>query len=1176
MSARPFIHLHVHTEYSLLDGAARIDKLIPKVAASGAPAVAMTDHGNMYAAIKFWETCKKAGIKPIIGSEFYLTDDMHRREGRLNEDSNKNYHLVLLAKSNEGYKNLSKLSSVSFIEGFYYKPRIDLDTLARYSKDLICLSACLAGAIPRYLMNRDYDGAKNYALRLKNMFDEGDFYIELQDHGIREQAEINPLLVSLAREIGVKCVATNDVHYIERADSRMHDVMLCIQTNSYIDEPDRMRFQGNEFYLKTYGEMAERLGWCPEALDTPYEIIDKCDVSFVFNKYQLPAFPCPDGLTPPEYLRKLTYEGLSVRYGQITDGIRERAETELKVIIDMGFSEYYLIVWDFIAYAKSKGIPVGAGRGSGVGSIVAYAVSITNVDPLKYDLIFERFLNVNRTSMPDFDIDFCFNRRVEVIQYVKEKYGENRISQIITFGSLKRKSAIKDVARVFRLPFSDVSKITKNMMDYGESDKKVHISDLINPQSPFAVRELIEQYNNFPTYKDVIDIAIQIEGMPRNTGMHAAGVVIYKDPAADTIPLAKNGDEITTQYTMTEVERLGLLKMDFLALMTLTDVKMAHDYVSQSTGFDVDFERIGYEDQGTYEVFNTGNTDAVFQFEGSGMKKFMAKMKPTCLEDLIAGSALYRPGPMASIDTYLENRKDPANIKYKHPLLESILKVTYGIIVYQEQAMMITRVLAGYDMTRADKFRGIISKKKMDLIPIEKKVFIYGLEENGAVKIPGCVRNGIPAEVAESIFSEMESFAQYAFNKSHAAAYAVLSYETAYYKRYYPTEFLAAVINNRINNPKDTEKYMQVLKELSIALLPPDINKSNPLFSPEQKSIRYGLACIKNVGLSATERIQAERRANGEFKSLYDFIERMSGTLNKRMIESLIKGGAMDCFGMTRATLIANYEEVMADVDRKRKLKDSNQFNIFDMLGAEDAPYKYIHCKEYNGREKLLMEKEMLGMYVTGHPLAGYEEDFKSFNFNTSMLPKSSEEDEEDGEGFEEVEVSEDSGIEDNMEVYTGGILADFVIKRTKDNKEMAVCTLEDIYNRIEVVVFARTLEKCKKYLVKDTLVRVNGRLNFRDGDAKIAANDLRPWDLAVREDIAATSDNRSLYLRLNNEDNEKFERVNRILEAYPGKSTVKIQVGKKVFCHNLRVSNLDALQKELIGIVGSENIKVF
>ncbi|HOL60627.1 MAG TPA: DNA polymerase III subunit alpha [Clostridia bacterium] len=1171
--SKPFIHLHVHTEYSLLDGAARIGRLIPRVVQMGAPAVAMTDHGNLYGTIQFWETCKKAGIKPIIGSEFYVTEDMHRRDSRNNEM----YHLILLAKSNEGYKNLSKLSSLSFVEGYYYKPRIDLNLLEKHSEGLICLSACLAGAIPRRLLANDYEGAKSYALRLKNMFAEGDFYIELQDHGIPEQAEINPLLVRIAREIGVKCVATNDVHYIEKSDSKMQDVMICIQTNTYIDEPNPMRFDVEEFYLKTYDEMAERLGWCPEALDTPYEIIEKCDVTFEFNKYQLPKYPCPDGLTPPEYLRKLTYEGLMRRYGQITDEIRERAETELKVIIDMGFSEYYLIVWDFINYAISHGIPVGAGRGSGVGSIVAYAIEITNVDPLKYNLIFERFLNVNRTSMPDFDIDFCYNRRGEVIQYVKDKYGEDHISQIITFGRLKRKSAIKDVARVFRLPFSDVSKITKNIVDYGENDSKVHIKDLINPESPYAVKELIEQYNTYPTYKQVIDIAMQLEGMPRNTGMHAAGVVIYKNPALDTIPLAKNGDEVTTQFTMVEVERLGLLKMDFLALMTLTDVKMAHDYVLERSGVDVDFKKIGYEDPGTFELISTGNTDGVFQLESGGMKKFMTRLRPENMEDLIAGISMYRPGPMANIDTYLENRKDPTQIKYKHPALEPILKVTFGIIVYQEQAMMITRVLAGYDMTRADKFRSIISKKKMDQIPKEKQVFIYGLEENGVVRIPGCVRNGIPAEVAESIFNEMQSFAQYAFNKSHAAAYAYLAYETAYYKRYYPTEFMAAVINNRINNPKDIEKYLQVLKELNISLLPPDINKSEPLFYPEGRGIRYGLACIKNVGKSATEKIKEERSANGEFKDLYDFLERTHGILNKRAIESLIKGGALDCFGLNRATLMANYEEILTDVDRRNKLSSSNQINIFDMLGEEAAPYKYLHCKEFNNREKLLMEKEMLGMYITGHPLAGYEEDFRNFNFNTSMLPK--RRDENDFEEDESIieDIPEESLVEDNMEVYTGGILADYAIKRTKDSKEMAVGILEDVYDRIELVLFSRALERCKRYLEKDTLVRVKGRLSLRDDDVKITVDELTPWDLAAKdvEPEEPVNDNRTLCIRLFSGDNGKYERVCDILRAHPGRYPVKIQVDKKVFLHNIRVGNLEALQKELIGIVGSENIKI-
>jgi len=1172
--SKPFIHLHVHTEYSLLDGAARIDKLIPKVREIGAPAIAMTDHGNMYATIQFWDACKNAGIKPIIGSEFYVTEDMHKREGRLREDDNKNYHLVLLAKNNAGYKNLSKLSSLSFTEGFYYKPRIDLEILRKYSADLICLSACLAGAIPQYLLANDYPGALAYAKKLKDMFAEGDFYIELQDHGIPEQERINPHLVTIARELGVKCVATNDVHYIRREDSRMHDVMLCIQTNAYVDDQERMRFPCDEFYLKSTDEMAMRLGWCPEALETPYEIADKCDVNFVFNQYQLPAFPCPDGLTPPEYLRKLTYEGLIKRYGTVTDELRERAETELKVIIDMGFSEYYLIVWDFIAYAKANGIPVGAGRGSGVGSLVAYAIEITNVDPIKYDLIFERFLNVNRTSMPDFDIDFCFDRRGEVIRYVKEKYGADRISQIITFGTLKRKSAIKDVARVFRVPFADVTKMTKNLMNYGENDKKVHISDLINPESPFAVRELIEQYNNFPTYKDVIDIAIQLEGMPRNSGMHAAGVVIYKNAAADTIPLAKNGDEVTTQFTMGEVERLGLLKMDFLALMTLTDIKMAHGYVLRQTGFDVNFEKLGYEDPGVYEFLASGDTDAVFQLEGGGMKKFITRMRPSSMEDIIAGISMYRPGPMANIDTYIENRKDPSQIKYKHPKLEPILRVTNGIIIYQEQAMMITRVLAGYDMTRADKFRGIISKKKMDLIPKEKQVFIYGLEDKGVVKIPGCVRNGISAEIAESVFSEIQSFAQYAFNKSHAAAYAVLSYETAYYKRYYPTQFLAAVLNNRINKPDDTKKYMQVLKDLNIPLLQPDINKSEPLFSPEKTSIRYGLACIKNVGKTATERIQNEREAHGIFKDLYDFVERMGGFINKKALESLIKGGAFDCFGQSRATMIANYEEIFTAVDRKRKMDDSNQINMFDMLGTVSDTIRYVVCKEYASREKLSMEKEMLGMYVTGHPLSGYEEDFKAFNFNTSMLPKNRDAEDEEEAVPDEESPDETSLLTDNMEIHTGGILADFTIKRTKDNKEMVVGVLEDMNDRIEMVIFARSLEKCKKYLEKEALIRVSGRLSLRDG-AKITVNDLRPWELALREEAEPT-DTRTLYLRLRSGDDNKFERVNRILESHPGKSEVKIQIDKKVYKHSVTIANLDVVEKELAAILGSENIKIF
>ena len=1190
-----FVHLHVHTEYSLLDGAAPLKRLVQTAADMGMPALAMTDHGNMYATIKFVNLCKEAGVRPIVGCEFYVADDMRSREARSSQDGeSRYYHLVLLAKNYKGYLNLAKLNSYAWIDGFYYKPRIDLDLLEKYSSDLVCLTACIAGAVPKKILQGKYDEAKEYALRMKNMFEEGDFYIELQNHGLEDEIRVLPELERLAAEIGVKCVATNDSHYILREDAEMHDIVLCIGTASYQDDENRMKWLPNDnFYLKSREEMAVLFPSHLEYLDVTYEIARKCDFKFPEKHYQVPDYECPDGLTPQEYLRKLTYEGLKRRYGEITDELKERAETELDVIISMGFADYYLIVWDFIFWAKSRDIPIGKGRGSGVGSVVAYAIGITDVEPLKYDLIFERFLNKDRTSMPDFDIDICYNRRSEVVQYVKGKYGANRISQIITFGKMKKKQAIKDVARVFRLPFQDVTKITKGIGNFGEDDKKVHIPDLVDPNGKFLVNDLYELYNSDPNIKKVIDIAAKIEGMPRNTSIHAAGVVIYRNPAIDTIPLAKNGDEITTQFDMIEVEGLGLLKMDFLALMTLTDVKMAHDYVLKATGRDVDFSVLGYEDPEVYELIASGQTDAVFQLEGEGMKKFLTRLKPVCMEDIIAGISLYRPGPLKDIDKFLYNRKNPDKIVYKTEALRDILSVTSGIIVYQEQAMMITRKLAGYTMTDADNFRSIISKKKTEKIPIERDKFINGKTDgNGNVLIPGCVRNGISADIALDIFKEMESFASYAFNKSHAAAYAYLCYETAFYKRYYPTEFMAAVLNNRINKPDDTKKYMAVLKLMNIPLLPPDVNKSGSYFTPEKEGIRYGLGCIKNVGIAVTDEIVRIREKDGPFGDLYDFIKRLGASqqLNKRVIESLIYGGAMDTFGTTRATLIANYERILREIDLERKTREqretTGQLDMFSMFGDSDEaafkqkPFEYEYLKEYPNREKLLKEKEMTGMYLTGHVFDGYEKEFEVFNFNTSMIPApASDEDEDDDETGGSVAVENESEIRDNMDVNTGGIITKISLKRTKDGKEMAIFTLEDMYDNIECIMLARALMFGKRYLEQDALVRVKGRLSYRDGECKIYVSELLPWELQEKEGSpAAAKDARVLYFNLSDADvadADKLNRINAVLEAHPGENTVKFQHARKLHLHGTRVGNLDAVAKELIGILGPQNVKV-
>ncbi len=1186
---RDFVHLHVHTEYSLLDGAAPISKLVDRAAELNMPALAMTDHGNMYATVQFDAACKKKGIKPIIGCEFYTTEDMHSRDGR---NATKNYHLVLLAKNYEGYKNLARLNSFAYKEGFHYKPRIDLDLLEKYSSNLICLSGCIAGNVPRLLLNGDYEGAKALAIRLKNMFAEGDFYIEIQNHDIEEEIRVLPLLQRIANEIGVKTVATNDVHYVNKSDAEMHDVLLCIGTAAYIDTPNRLKFSGDGFYLKSYDEMLEALPGYEDSLETPYEIIEKCNFAFPKRVYQIPEFPCPDGLSAPEYLRKIAYEGLERRYGTITETIRARAEEELNVIISMGFADYYLIVWEFIFWAKNNDIPIGKGRGSGVGSIIAYAIGITDIEPLEYGLIFERFLNKDRTSMPDFDIDICYFRRGEVIKHVTELYGEDRISQIITFGKLKKKAAIKDVARVYKLPFSEVSAITKEVPDFGGDDKKVHIPDLVNPKSKYFAKDLYQRYQDNPEVRKVIEIAAQVEGMPRNTSIHAAGVVIYKHPAIESIPLAKNGNELTTQFNMIEVENtFGLLKMDFLALMTLTDVKMAHDYVLRNHGIDVNFYKLGYKDPEVYKLIADGNTDAVFQLEGGGMKQFMSQLKPDRMEDIIAGISIYRPGPMDNKDVYIENRHNPDQIVYLHPLLKPILEVTGGIIVYQEQAMHITRELAGYSMTDADNFRAIISKKKIDKIPIEKKKFIHGLDdENGNIVIPGCVRNGVPEEIGLQVFAEIEKFASYAFNKSHAAAYAYLSYETAFYKRYYPKEFMAAVLNNRIDKPDDTKKYMAVLKDMKIQLLPPNINKSQAFFSPDPDGIRYGLACTKNVGKDIMNAVVEERTKNGDFVDLYDFVERMANatgqTPNKRMVESLIKGGAFDCTGMTRATMQTSLDAIVASVDAKRKDKirkeESGQFDIFDLLGdsfsEKEEPFKYHVTDEYPKRERLLAEKEMLGMYVTGHPLAGYEEEFSMFNFNTSMLPSKNESDEDEHEHAQGYVEKEESHLENNMSVTTGGIIAGVQKKRTKTGGDMAIIVLEDMYDRIECLCVGKVMATSKHLLVNDTLVRIKGRLSIRDDSYTIMISDIQPWELEEKDEVEeVVKDTRVLYYKLEPEDvdSDKFDRINQILLAHPGPNDVKFQVASQLYINNIKIGDLETVQKELVGILGPENIKI-
>jgi DNA polymerase-3 subunit alpha len=1138
------------------------------------PAVAITDHGNMYGAVDFYNklTQRKTppekyiignDLKPIIGCEFYVAEDLSIKTGGM-QDLN---HLVLLAKNMTGYKNLLKLNSVAFTEGFYYKPRIDMKLLREHSGGLVCLSACLAGYIPQRLLENDYEGAKAYAMELRDLFGEEDFYIELQDHGIEEQKRTNPLLYKIAGEIGVKVVATNDVHYINREDSEMQDVLMCVQMGKTIDAENRLKFQTDQFYLKSGDEMAELFSWCPEAVDNTLEIAEKCNVDIKFKQPLLPPYKPKDGSSPEEYLRALTEKGLVKRYGEITPGIRERAEYELNIIISMGFTEYYLIVWDFINYAKTNDIPVGAGRGSGVGSIVAYAVEITNVDPLKYNLLFERFLNPERVSNPDFDIDFCYEGRGEVIDYVIDKYGSDKVAQIITFGTMAAKAAIKDVGRVYNMPLKDVDRITK-LIPFTKAHLKAIIGQDPNNQNE-RIPEIMELYNNEPMVQKIMDMAIKLEGMPRNCSTHAAGVVICRDPVSDHVPLQRNGEDITTQYDKDQIEDIGLLKMDFLGLRTLTDIKYAYQYVKENTGFDVDFEKLGYEDPAVYKLIGEGKTGAVFQLESGGMKDFMRKLKPENFEDIIAGIAMYRPGPMDAIPRFCSNKANPNNIVYDHPLLKPILDVTYGCIIYQEQVMQIVRELGGYSYGRADIMRRAMSKKKLEELLREKKSFVHGCPaDKNSPAVDGAVKRGVPEDVAEKIFAGMESFASYAFNKSHAAAYAVLSYETAYYMNYYPAEFLTSVINNRITNIKEVSHYVMMAENMDIKVLQPDVNESAVKFKCTSKEIRFGLSAIKNVGESAIEKVISERNKRGPFKSLYDFIDRVdSAAINKRMLECMILSGAFDCFKETRATLMASYEEILGSVVEDKRMRESGQMSLFDMAGSgikKECKLHYI--AEYPTRDKLIKEKEVVGVYITGHPLEEYKRLYDYLSFNTSMIELS-----DTVEGEEE---GESSSLDewDGKQVETGGLITAFRRQITKSGMEMGICTIEDLYGTIDVVFYSGALGKFKDLLVPDTVIKVKGKVSVRRG-VSIIADNVSLWEIQSAPKDRLLSSDKKLCLRLLSEND--YNEIKDILAAYPGSVPVRIQMNNHVLDPKLNVNPVSALMFELLNAIGEENIRI-
>ncbi|HKM28613.1 MAG TPA: DNA polymerase III subunit alpha, partial [Anaerovoracaceae bacterium] len=948
-----FTHLHVHTEYSLLDGAARIKNVVARAKELGMDSLAITDHGVMFGVIDFYRECKKQGIKPIIGCEVYTAArGLHDKEA---EKDKYQGHLLLLAKNNQGYKNLVKIVSTGFRDGFYYKPRIDKSVLREYHEGVIATSACLAGNIQRMLVNRDYEGAKREAKELQEIFG-GDFYLELQDQGLEEEARINPQIVKLAKELGIEMVATNDVHYVNQSDAEAHDVLLAIQTATTIDDPNRMRFPNDQFYLKSEDEMRKLFPYAPEAIENTHKIAMECDVEFTFGEYHLPEFTAPDGKDNSGYLRELCAEGLKERYDDVTKELRDRLEYELGVIETMGYVEYFLIVWDFINYAKQNKIMVGPGRGSAAGSLVAYCLKITDINPIRYNLIFERFLNPERVSMPDIDIDFCIERRGEVIDYVIEKYGKDRVSQIITFGTLKAKAVVRDVGRALSVSYADTDAIAKAI----PFDLKMTIARALEMNG-----ELRSRYENEEIVKKVLDMSMALEGMPRHASTHAAGVVISKDPIDDYVPLYLSDKGLSTQFTMTTIEELGLLKMDFLGLRNLTVIRDALELIDQDFGDSIDFAKMGYDDPKVYEMIAAGNTEGIFQLESGGMTQFMKSLRPTCFEDVVAGISLYRPGPMDSIPKYIANKKNPAGVKYATPKLEPILGVTYGCLVYQEQVMQIVRDLGGYSYGRSDLVRRAMSKKKMDVMLQEKQYFIHGKDdENGNIEIMGCVRNGVSEKAASEIFQDMVSFAEYAFNKSHAAAYAVVAYETGYLKTYYPVEFMAALMTSVMHDPRQIAKYIRNCNDMGIEVLPPDVNKSGKKFTVEDGKIRFGLNGVKNVGEGPVDAIIKAREEKGLPEDIFQLINNVDiSEINRKAIESLIKAGALDCLSENRAAHMAVYEGLIDSAQNNAKKNVAGQISLFqtsEELQVDAVAGKLPDLKNFSKDIILAMEKEML------------------------------------------------------------------------------------------------------------------------------------------------------------------------------------------------------------------------
>ena len=1075
-----FAHLHVHTEYSLLDGSNKIKEYVGRVKELGMNSAAITDHGVMYGVIDFYRAAKAAGIKPILGCEVYVAPNS-RFDRELAGGEDRYYHLVLLAENNTGYANLMKIVSKGFVEGYYYKPRVDKEVLRTYSEGIIALSACLAGEVQRYISKGLYDEAKNKALEYEEIFGKGNYFLELQDHGIPEQAFVNQKLMQMSEELGIELVATNDVHYTYAEDEKPHDILLCIQTGKKLADENRMRYEGGQYYVKSPEQMAALFPYALQALENTQKIADRCNVEIEFGVTKLPKYEVPDGMTSWEYLNKLCFEGLERRYGNPGEELKERLTYELDTIHNMGYVDYFLIVWDFINYAKTHGIAVGPGRGSAAGSIVSYCLEITDIDPIRYQLLFERFLNPERVTMPDIDVDFCYERRQEVIDYVVRKYGKDRVVQIVTFGTLAARGVIRDVGRVMDLPYAFVDSIAKMIPQ--ELNITIDKALKMNP-------ELRKSYENDEQVKYLIDMSRRLEGLPRHSSMHAAGVVISQKSVDEYVPLSRASDgSITTQFTMTTLEELGLLKMDFLGLRTLTVIQNAVKMAKKRTP-DLDIDKIDYNDQDVLDYIGTGKTDGIFQIESAGMKSFMKELKPNSLEDMIAGISLYRPGPMDFIPQYIKGKNDANSITYDCPQLEPILAPTYGCIVYQEQVMQIVRDLAGYTLGRSDLLRRAMSKKKADVMQKERQIFVYGDEENG---VPGCIKNGIDEKTANKIYDEMIDFAKYAFNKSHAAAYAVVAYQTAFLKYYYPVEFMAALMTSVIENPPKVAEYIYACRHMDIKILPPDINRGVADFSVDEGCIRYGLMAIKGVGRPVIDVIVKDREEFGPFKNLEDFITRISmkDTMNKRVIESFIKAGALDCLGGTRKQFMSIYIQIVEHVSQEKKYAMTGQMTLFDLVDDDqksEFEIKLPDVGEYAKETSLAFEKEVLGIYISGHPLEAYEETWKR---NISATTADFQPDEETGR----------AKVRDGAKEIVGGMITEKTVKATKTNQMMAFLTVEDLLGTVEIVVFPRDYEKNREYLEVDQKVFVKGRVSEEEEKAsKLICEKIVPFERTKKE----------------------------------------------------------------------------